>query len=235
MKIEGKNAVLEAIKSGATIDKILCQKDVNHEIISLARQNKIKIQLVDKWTLDKNSAEKRHQGFIAYASEFAYSDLEEILQNKKERHFIVLLDGLEDPHNLGSILRVCECAGVDGVVIPSNRSVSVTDTVVRVSAGASAHVKVARVHSINNTVEKLKKLNIWVYCLDAGGKNIYETDLSGNIALVIGGEGKGVSPLTKKLCDGAVSLPMLGKINSLNASVACGIALYEVLRRQIKN
>lgn len=234
MKIEGKNAVLEAIKSGVTIEKILCQKDVNHEIISLARQNKIKIQYADKQTLDKNSVEKRHQGFIAYTSEFTYSSLEEILQSKKERHFIVLIDGLEDPHNLGSILRVCECAGVDGVIIPLNRSVAVTDTVVRVSAGASSHIKVARVNSINNTIEKLKKLNIWTYCLDAEGQSIYKTDLKGDLALVVGGEGKGVSPLTKKLCDGAVSLPMFGKINSLNASVACGIALYEAVRRELK-
>ncbi len=233
MKIEGKNAVLEAIKSGTTIDKILCQKDVNHEIISLARQNKIKVQYVDKFTLDKNSGEKKHQGFIAYVSEFSYSSLEEILQNKKERHFIVLLDGVEDPHNLGSILRVGECAGVDGLVIPLNRSVSVTDTVVRVSAGASNHVKVARVNSINNVIEKLKKLNIWIYCLEAEGQSIYQTDLSGDIAFVIGGEGKGVSSLTKKLCDATVSLPMFGKINSLNASVACGIALYEAVRRQM--
>lgn len=232
MKICGKNAVLEALKSQTTIEKILVEKGTNHEIIALARASKIKISFVDKYLLDKLCPDKKHQGFIAEVSEFSYCELEDILQAKKEHHFILLLDGVEDPHNLGSILRVAECAGVDGVVIPRNRSCGVNDTVVKVSSGASNYVKVAKVTNINATIEDLKKQNIWVYCADMDGESIYKTDLRGDIALVIGGEGKGVSPLCRSLCDGAVSLPLLGEVNSLNASVACGIVVYEALRQR---
>ncbi len=233
MKIQGKNAVHEALKSGATIDTLLVEKGLNHEIIALARKNKVKIQFVDKRVLDKNSPDGRHQGFVAETSEFVYSSVEDILNAKRERHFIVVLDGVEDPHNLGSVLRVCECAGADGVIIPKNRSASVNETVVRVSAGASAHVKVARVTNLNQTIELLKKQNIFVFAADMDGRSVYQTDLSGDVAVVIGGEGGGVSRLTKELCDGVISLPLKGKVNSLNASVAAGIIVYEALRQTL--
>lgn len=232
MKIQGKNAISEALKGDVNIEKILVEKGTSHEIISLARAKGVKIQFVDKYLLDKLCPDKKHQGFVAEISEFNYCELEDILAAKGENHFILLLDGVEDPHNLGSIMRVCECAGVDGIVIPKNRSCGVNDTVIRVSSGASAYVKVAKVTNINTTIEQLKKQNIWVYCADMEGQEIYKTDLTGNIAIVIGGEGKGVSTLCRSLCDGVVSLPLLGQVNSLNASVACGIVLYEALRQR---
>lgn len=232
MKIQGKNAITEALKSDVTVEKVLVEKGTNHEIIALARSKGVKVQFVDKYLLDKLCPDKKHQGFVAEISEFSYCEIEDILANKKEHHFILLLDGVEDPHNLGSILRVCECAGVDGVVIPKNRSCGVNDTVVKVSSGASNYVKVAKVTNINTTIEYLKKQNIWVYCADMDGESIYKTDLKGDIAIVIGGEGKGVSTLCRTLCDGVISLPLLGEVNSLNASVACGIAVYEALRQR---
>ncbi len=233
MKIEGKNAVSEALKSNSTIDTLIVEKGQTGEIVARARKLNIKIQEVDKRTLDKISLEGKHQGYIAEVSDFVYSSVEEILEGKTSKgNFIVILDGVEDPHNLGSILRVCECAGVDGVIIPKNRSVSVNETVVRVSAGASSHVKVAKVTNLNNVIDDLKKLNIWVYCADMDGQSIYSTDLKGNIALVIGGEGNGVSRLTKEKCDGVISMPLFGKVNSLNASVATGIVVYEAVRQR---
>lgn len=231
MKIEGKNAVFETLKSNTTVDTLLVEKGASHELLALARKKNVKIVYVDKRVLDKRSVSGKHQGFIAEVSEFEYSSIDDILENKKDRHFILLLDGLEDPHNLGSILRVCECAGIDGVVIAKNRSVAVNDTVVRISAGASSHVKVCRVTNINDTIKTLKQKNIWVYCSDMEGQSIYKTQLTGDIALVIGGEGNGVSKLTRELCDGVISLPLFGKVNSLNASVAAGIVIYEAVRQ----
>ncbi|MEG1527938.1 MAG: 23S rRNA (guanosine(2251)-2'-O)-methyltransferase RlmB [Clostridia bacterium] len=233
MKIEGRNAVSEALKGNLTIDKLMVQEGINHSIIALARKKNIRIQFVDKQILDKQSESGAHQGFVAFASEFVYSSVEEILASKKDRHFIVILDNIVDPHNLGSILRVCECAGVDGVIIPKNNSVCVNDTVVRVSCGATSYVKVARVTNINVCIEQLKKQNIWVYCAESNGQSMYSTDLTGDIALVIGGEGQGVSRLTRQLCDGAISIALQGKINSLNASVACGIVVYEAVRQHL--
>ncbi|MDD3831146.1 MAG: 23S rRNA (guanosine(2251)-2'-O)-methyltransferase RlmB [Clostridia bacterium] len=233
MKIEGKNPILEALKTGATIDKLLVEKGTNHDIISKARKCGVKVQFVDKFLLDKQSSTGHHQGFIAYTTDFVYCEVEDIVNNPKSiHHFIVLLDGITDPHNLGSILRVCECAGVDGVIIPKNRSVSVNETVIKVSAGACSHIKVAKVTNLNTCIEQLKKLNIFVYCADMDGVSMYDTDLRGDIALVIGSEGEGVSALTKKLCDASVSIKLLGNINSLNASVACGIVCYEVVRQR---
>lgn len=236
MKLYGKNVVSEAIKSGATIDKLLVEKNTSGPIIAQAREAGIKVQFVDKFLLDKESMGARHQGFIAFSTEFSYSDIDEILESSKGKHkFIIILDGIEDPHNLGSILRVCECANVDGVIIAKNRAVCVNETVIRVSSGAAEHIKVARVVNINQTIEQLKQLNIWVYGAEVGGDSIYTTDLLGDIALVIGGEGKGISRLTRELCDKMVSIPQLGQVNSLNASVACGIAVYEAVRQRSIN
>lgn len=235
MNIEGKNAVGEALRAGTTIDALLVEKGTNHPLVAQARAAGIKIQFVDRTVLDKESVTKRHQGFIARATEFDYCEIEDILDEAKKRgedSFVVLLDGIEDPHNLGSILRVCECAGVHGVIIPKNRAASVNDTAVRTSAGASQHVKVARVANLSAAIATLKKAGLWVYCADMDGRDIVTTNLKGPLALVVGGEDKGVGRLVKENCDGVVSLKMKGKVNSLNASVACGIAVYEALRQR---
>lgn len=236
MRIEGKNAVSEALKGESSVDCLLVEKGTNHPIIALARERGVKIQFVDKYVLDKESATGRHQGFIARITDYTYYEPEDMLaeaEKRGEAPFLVVLDGVEDPHNLGSILRVCECAGVHGVIIGKNRAVSVTDTVVRVSAGASEHIMVARVTNINNSIKWLKEKGLWIYGTDMSGESIYKTDLRGPIAIVIGGEGKGLGKLTGELCDAIVSMPIKGKINSLNASVACGIAVYEAVRQRL--
>ena len=240
MKIIGRNAVEEAIKSGQTIDRLVAstgQKDVGAQrIINEAKSRGIKIFFYERETLDRESGGKKHQGFIAEVTDYKYCELEDIIEYakaKNEAPFVLVLDGVEDPHNLGSILRVAECSGVHGVVIPRHRSVSVNETVIKVSAGASAYVKVAKVTNINDTIDYLKSQNIWVYATDADGDDIYQTSLKGAVAFVIGGEGSGVKRLTKQKCDKVVSLPMRGKINSLNASVATGAVVYEYLRQNL--
>ena len=231
MKIEGKNAVYELLKSGATVNKLMVLKEETGKIVALARQQGVKIQFVDKKVLDKASVTGKHQGYIVETVDFEYSELEDILAKDGDK-LIVVLDEINDPHNLGSIIRVCECAGVDGIVIGKNRQVQVNETVVRCSSGAISHVKIARVTNINTAIETLKQSNVWVYCADMDGQSMYKTNLTGNVALVIGGEGNGVSRLTKSLCDGVVSIDLRGKVNSLNASVACGIVVYEALRQR---
>ena len=231
MKIEGRNSVLEALKSDTvTVNSLMCEKGVSNSIVALARERGVKISFVDKSVLDKASLEGRHQGYIADVTDFNYCEIEDILVADKP--FIVVLDGINDPHNFGSIIRACECAGVDGIVIGRNRQVAVTDTVVRCSAGAVSHVKIARVGNVNNAIKQLQESGVWVYALDMDGQEITSTDLNGAVAIVVGSEGEGISPYTKKCCDGVVSLKLKGKVNSLNASVACGIALYEVVRQR---
>ena len=174
MNVEGKNAVMEALKSNATIDIIMVEKGQNHPIIAIAREKGVKLQFLDKAVMDRNSVTKRHQGFIAKTSEFEYCDVSDILDYAKEKNqeaFVVVLDGVEDPHNLGSIIRVCECAGVHGIVIPKHRSASVNETVVKVSAGAAEHVKIARVTNINSAIEELQQNGVWVYAADMDGEN----------------------------------------------------------------
>lgn len=236
MKTEGRNPVLELLKSGKSIEKIMLEKNPQGSlklIFAEARKSGVKVQFVDRDILDKNSDSKKHQGVIAYSTDFIYSPLDDILSSCPENNgFIVLCDGIEDVHNLGSIIRVCECAGVNGVVIPSNNSASVTDAVVRISAGATNHVKVAKVNSINRTIDELKNKGFWIYGLEADGKTMYEVDLKGNIAIVVGGEDSGVKRLTREKCDVMLSIPLYGKVNSLNASVALGIAAYEAVRQR---
>lgn len=236
MKIKGRNAVREALASDVNILKILASnssKDkVFVDLINLAKKKNIKIQFVDNKVLDREC--DNNQGIIAETSDFRYSSVEDILsvaREKKKSHFILILDGVEDPHNFGSIIRVAECLGVDGIIISKNRACPVTDTVAKVSAGAIEHIKIAKVTNINTEIEKLKKENIWVYACELGGQDLDNADLSGNIAIVMGSEGFGVSALTKKLCDGVVSMQMYGKVNSLNVSVATGIVLYEIVRK----
>ncbi|MBR2966774.1 MAG: 23S rRNA (guanosine(2251)-2'-O)-methyltransferase RlmB [Clostridia bacterium] len=232
MKIEGKNCILEALRSDTvSVNTLLVDKGANHSIIRIAREKGVKVQFVDKAILDKETIEGKHQGFIADVSEFVYSEIEDILASSPTP-FVVVLDGINDPHNLGSIIRVCECAGVDGIIIGRNRQVAVNDTVMRCSAGAVSYVKIARVTNVNNAIKQLQQAGVWVYACDMDGQEITTTNLKGAVALVIGGEGSGVSRLTRETCDGIVSLKLKGKVNSLNASVACGIAVYEVLRQR---
>ena len=235
MKTEGRNAVIELLKTDKEIDKILMEKGAQgslSRIFAEARKKNIHVQFVDKIVLDKESVTGRHQGVIAYASEFRYAEVEELLTGKESGGFIVLCDGIQDVHNLGSILRVAECAGADGVIIPGTNSAQVNESVIRISAGAAEHVKVARVTNLNQTIEKLQKNGYWVYGLEADGEEIYNEDLRGNIALVVGGEDSGVKRLTREKCDKILSLPMYGKVNSLNASIALGVACYEVVRQR---
>ena len=238
MKTEGRNAVMELLKTGKNIDKLLIEKGGQGflaNIFAEARKKGVRVQFVDRQVLDKESVTKKHQGVIAFTTDYEYYDLEEIIAEKKSEKggFVVLCDGIEDVHNLGSILRVAECAGADGVVIPKSGSASVTESVIRISAGAAEHMKVAKVPNLNQAVEALQKNGYWVYALEAGGEDIYQEKFDGNIALVVGGEDSGVKRLTKEKCDKTLSIPLQGKVNSLNASVALGIAAYEVVRNRL--
>ena len=239
MIIIGKNAVAEAINSGKTIDRIMVSKsnydNATNEIVRAARERGIKISFVDKYLLDKSVPGGKHQGVICYATDFEYcepADILSIAEQKNEAPFILLLDGISDPHNLGAIIRSAECAGVHGIVIPKNRAVSVNDTVIKVSEGASMHVPVARVTNINDTIVWLQDRFVTVLCADMDGDPMYDKDLTVPLALVIGGEGSGVKRLTKERSDGSISIPLLGKINSLNASNAAAIVAYEVVRQR---
>jgi 23S rRNA (guanosine2251-2'-O)-methyltransferase len=239
MKIEGRNAVLELLKTDKTIDKILIMNGMrdneSRSVINAIRSKGCKFQFVEKAIMDKETETRRHQGFIAFVSDYIYADFDEMLKKlqDKEDAFIVVLDGVEDPHNLGSILRVSECAGVDGVIIGKRRSAQVNETVMRVSEGSANHIDVARVTNINNTIDALKENNFWTYALEIGGNDIYKTNLKGRIVIVVGGEDTGVNRLTKEKCDAIITIPMLGKVNSLNASVACGVAVFEALRQRL--
>lgn len=237
MTIEGKNAVSELLKTQKTIDKVMVQNGLrdgeSRKLVNDLREAGVKIAFADKSVLDKQCKSGRHQGFIAFVSDFEYADLDEMIENSKDRDcFFLVLDGIEDPHNLGSIIRVAECGGLDGIVIGKHRSASVTDTVMRISEGGANHVAIAKETNINASIEKLKEAGIWVYGLELGGSDLYKTNLKGRIAIVIGGEDTGINRLTKQKCDGVVSIKMHGKINSLNASVATGVAVFEALRQR---
>jgi len=237
MIIEGRNAVREALQSNVTIDKILVAKGIHDgsigALLQMAKDSRIRVTFVEKAVLDRESVTNHHQGVIAYTTDFTYCTLEDILQAKRgAHHFILVLDEIEDPHNFGSIVRVAECMGVDGLVIGARRQVPVTETVVKTSAGATAHMPIAKVGNVNDAIRALKDAFITVLALDMDGTPIADARLDGDIALVVGNEGKGVKTLTRKLSDGAVSIPMFGKVESLNASVATGIALYEANRQR---
>lgn len=235
MIIEGKNSVIEALKSNVTFNKLMVSKTTSIDgLMDLAKLKGIRVEFVDKKVLDKISSSGAHQGVIAYVVEYEYSSIEKILSKKQDNHFLVLLDGIEDPHNLGSIIRVCECAGVDGIVIEKQRACAVNETVVKVSAGAVNHMDIARVTNLNSTIKQLKEQNIWCYACELGGIDLYKANLTGNIAIVIGSEGKGIGKLTKELCDDIITLPMFGKVNSLNAATATSAVVYEAVRQRIK-
>ncbi|MBR6344241.1 MAG: 23S rRNA (guanosine(2251)-2'-O)-methyltransferase RlmB [Lachnospiraceae bacterium] len=236
--IEGRNAVIEAIKSGKTIDKIFildgCQDGPILTIKREAKKSDALIKYVSKERLDEISPTGRHQGVIAVTAAYEYADVDDILKNaedKGEKPFIFLLDGIEDPHNLGAIIRTAHQAGAHGVIIPKNRAVGLTSTVARTSAGALNYIPVAKVTNLSQTIEELKKKNIWFVCADMDGTVMYDIDLKGAIGLVIGNEGEGVSRLVREKCDFRASIPMKGRIDSLNASVAAGILAYEIVRQ----
>ena len=236
--VYGRNAVLELLKSGRDINKIFVERGEKHgsikEIIAKAKDAGVVIAEVEKAKLEHMTSEN-HQGVIAIVPPFDYCDIEDILdlaKEKGENPFVVILDGIEDPHNLGAIIRTAETAGVHGIIIPKRRSASVNSTVSKVSAGATTYLKVARVNNVNDAIRNLKEAGLWVIGTDGEAKEFYnQVDLTGPIALVIGSEGFGMSRLVKENCDGLVKIPMKGKITSLNASVAAGIMMYEVVRQ----
>ena len=238
--IEGKNAVIEAYCAGKPIDKIFILDGANEgPIMTIKREAKkhdTMVKYVSKERLDQMSETGKHQGVIAYAAAYEYAEVEDMLalaREKNEPPFLVLLDGIEDPHNLGAIIRTANQAGAHGVIIPKNRAVGLTATVAKTSAGALNYTPVAKVTNIGKTIEELKKEGLWFVCADMDGTTMYNLDLKGPIGLVIGNEGEGVSRLVKEKCDFVASIPMKGDIDSLNASVAAGILAYEIVRQRL--
>ena len=238
--IEGRNAVLEAFRAGKTIDKLFvldgCQDGPVKSITREAKKFDTIINYVTKERLDAMSETGKHQGVIAYAAAYEYAEVEDILNAAKEKGedpFIFILDGIEDPHNLGAIIRTANLAGAHGVIIPKRRAAGLTATVVKTSAGALNYTPVAKVTNITKTIEELKEKGMWFVCADMAGTSMYQLDLKGPSGLVIGNEGDGVSKLVKENCDFIASIPMKGEINSLNASVATGVMAYEILRQRL--
>ena len=241
-QIEGRNSVLELLESGKDINKIYIAKGEKHgsinKIIAKAKENKVVIVGIEKEKLNKMAQTNNPQGVIAIVPPFDYASVDDILneaKSKNEKAFILILDGIEDPHNLGSIIRTAETAGVHGIIIPKRRSAQVNSTVNKTSAGATNFMKIARVNNINETIEYLKNNDIWIYGTDGEAKEMYyDEDMTGNVAIVIGSEGFGMSRLVKENCDFLLKIPMKGKITSLNASVSAGIIMYEVVKQRMK-
>ena len=240
LKIEGRNAVLEAFRSGRTIDKLFvldgCKDGPVQSIMREAKKHDTIVNFVTKERLDQLSETKKHQGVIAMAAAYGYSTVDEILaraEEKGEPPFLVLLDNIEDPHNLGAIIRTANLAGAHGVIIPKRRAVGLTATVAKASAGAINYTPVAKVTNLTQTIKELKEKGIWFVCADMGGTTMYDLDLKGPIGLVIGNEGEGVGKLVKENCDFIASKPMRGDIDSLNASVACGVLSFEIVRQRM--
>ncbi len=239
--IEGRNAVLEAFRAGKTIDKLFVQDGCQDgPVLSVKREAKKQdtlIKYVTKERLDQMSETGKHQGIIAVAAAYEYAEVEDILRAAREKGeppFLLLLDNIEDPHNLGAIIRTANLAGAHGVIIPKNRAVGLTATVARTSAGALNYTPVAKVTNLAKTIEELKKEGMWFVCADMGGTVMYQLDLKGPVGLVIGNEGEGVGRLVKEKCDMVASIPMRGDIDSLNASVAAGVLSYEIVRQRLQ-
>lgn len=239
--IEGRNAVLEAFRSGKTIDRLFildgCQDGPIKSITREARKGDTIITFVKKERLDQLSETGKHQGVIAYAAAYEYADIEDMFrlaEEKNEPPFFILLDNIEDPHNLGAIIRTANQAGAHGVIIPKRRAVGLTATVAKTSAGAINYTPVAKVTNLSSTIEELKERGMWFVCADMSGELMYNLDLKGAIGLVIGSEGEGVGRLVKEKCDFVARIPMKGDIDSLNASVAAGVLAYEIVRQRIK-
>ncbi len=238
--IEGRNAVIEAYRAGKTIDKLFvlehCKEGSMNTLLREAKKHDTIVNFVTRDRLDKMSETGKHQGVIAYVAAYTYSSVEDIIaaaRQKEEPPFLILLDDIEDPHNLGAIIRTANLAGAHGVIIPKHRASGLTATAVKASAGAIHHTPVAKVTNIAKTIESLKKEGLWFVCADMEGQTMYDLDLTGPIGLVIGNEGKGVSRLVKEKCDFTASIPMFGNIDSLNASVAAGVMAYEIVRQRM--
>lgn len=239
-KIYGRNPVIEALSSGREIDKVCLQDGLTHSQISkiaaLCKERRIPFQFVNRKKLDELSDGGNHQGVVAYAAAHKYASVEDILalaRDRGEAPFILIADGLSDPHNLGSIIRTANAAGMHGIIIPKNRSTGLSATVAKVAAGAVEHILVAKVSNIAQTIEKLKKEGVWVAGTDLSAKEYhYNSDLKGPLAIVIGSEGEGISRLVREKCDFLVKIPMIGEIESLNASVAAGVLIYEAVRQR---
>ncbi|NSG06257.1 23S rRNA (guanosine(2251)-2'-O)-methyltransferase RlmB [Blautia obeum] len=239
-QIEGRNAVLEAFRSGKCVDKLFildgCQDGPVRTVAREARKTDTIINYVSKERLDQLSETHAHQGVIAQVAAYDYSTVDEILaraEEKGEAPFLIILDNVEDPHNLGAIIRTANLAGAHGVIIPKRRAVGLTSTVAKTSAGAINYTPVAKVTNIVRTIEELKEKGIWFVCADMGGETMYDLDLTGPMGLVIGNEGEGVSRLVREACDFTASIPMKGDIDSLNASVAAGVLAYEIVRQRL--
>ena len=236
--IIGRNAVTEALRGGREIERITLARGAEgsvRQIAAMAKEKRVPLYYSDRKRMDKLASGGAHQGVIAVVSDYSYCEVGDILDRAAERGedpFIVILDGLEDPHNLGAVMRTAECAGVHGIIIPKRRSVSVNETVAKTSAGASEHMLCARVTNISGAIETLKERGLWIAACDMGEEMYYDRDLTGPLAVVIGGEGSGISRLVKEKCDFTVSIPMKGKINSLNAANAASILMYEVVRQR---
>lgn len=237
--IIGRNAVLEALKNNREIEKITLMKGSEGSAVKIAakaRERKIPIYYSDRKHMDKMTSGGNHQGVIAVISDYRYCTVDDIIERAEKRNedpFVIILDGIEDPHNLGAIMRTAECAGVHGIIIPKRRSASVTETVAKTSAGAVEYMLCARVSNIAGTVEQLKNRGLWICACDMGDSMYYEYDLRGPVGLVIGGEGTGISRIVKEKCDFILSIPMKGRISSLNASNAAAILMYEIVRQRI--
>ena len=241
LMVEGRNAVIEAFRSGKPVDKLFvldgCQDGPVRTIIREAKKHDTIINFVTRERLDQISETKKHQGVIAYAAAYEYSEVEDMLElakKKGEDPFLILLDNIEDPHNLGAIIRTANLAGAHGVIIPKRRAVGLTATVAKTSAGALNYTPVAKVTNLAKTMEELKEKGLWFVCADMGGESIYRLNLTGPIGMVIGNEGDGVSRLVKEKCDFIASIPMKGDIDSLNASVAAGVLAYEIVRQRLQ-
>ena len=240
LTIEGRNAVLEAYRSGKTIDKLFvldgCKDGPVQTILREAKKQSSIVRFVSKERLDQMSATGHHQGVIAYAAAYEYAQVDDILkaaEEKGEPPFIFLLDGIEDPHNLGAIIRTANLAGAHGVIIPKNRAAGLTAVVARTSAGALNYTPVAKVTNLGATIDELKKKGLWFVCADMGGETMYRLNLTGPIGLVIGSEGEGVSRLVKEKCDMTAAIPLKGDFDSLNASVGAGVLAYEIVRQRL--
>lgn len=238
--IEGRNPVLEAFRAGKTIDRVFildgCEDGPIKSILREAKKGDTIISFVKRERLDQLSETKKHQGVIAYAAAYEYAQVEDILDAAREKNeppFIIILDSIEDPHNLGAMIRTANQAGAHGIIIPKRRAAGLTGTVAKVSAGAINYTPVAKVTNLANTIEELKKQGLWFVCADMDGETMYHLDLKGPIGLVIGSEGDGVSRLVKERCDFLAKIPMAGNIDSLNASVAMGILSYEIVRQRM--
>lgn len=241
-KIEGRNAVLEAFRSGKTIEKLFvldgCQDGPVRSILREAKKHDTIVHYVAKERLEQLSETGKHQGVIAISAAYEYAEVEDILKKAEEKGeppFIFILDGIEDPHNLGAIIRTANLAGAHGVIIPKRRAVGLTPTVARTSAGAINYTPVAKVTNLTNTIRDLKEQGMWFVCADMDGTSMYDLNLTGPIGLVIGNEGEGVSKLVRENCDFVASIPMNGDIDSLNASVATGVLAYEIVRQRIQS